>query len=55
LLRNNIDLTEEQKVKLEDILQYSKRLRLAYTLKEDFRTIFETCKTPEDGHEKLQA
>ena len=55
LLRNNIDLTEEQKVKLEDILKYSKRLRLAYTLKEDFRTIFETCKTPEDGHEKLQA
>ena len=41
LLRNNIDLTEEQKVKLEDILKYSKRLRLAYTLKEDFRTIFE--------------
>ena len=29
LLRNNIDLTEEQKVKLEDILRYSKRLRLA--------------------------
>jgi transposase len=31
LLKNNIDLTEEQKVKLEDILKYSKRLRLAYT------------------------
>lgn len=55
LLKNNIDLTEEQKIKLEDILNYSKRLRLAYTLKEDFRNIFETCKTPESGHEQLQA
>ena len=48
-------MTEEQKSKLEDILKYSKRLQLAYTLKEDFRTIFETCKTPEDGRERLQA
>jgi len=55
LLKNKIDLTEEQKVKLEDILKKSKRLRLAYNLKEDFRSIFETCKTPEEGHEQLQA
>lgn len=55
LLKNNIDLTEEQKVKLEDILKYSNRLRLAYRLKEDFRTIFETCQTPEAGREKMQA
>ncbi|MCY7331863.1 MAG: transposase, partial [Pseudanabaena sp. CAN_BIN31] len=33
----------------------SKRLRLAYNLEEDFRNIFETCKTPEEGHEQLQA
>lgn len=55
MLKNNIDLTEEQKIKLEDSLKYSSRLRLAYNLKEDFRTIFETCKAPEDGREKLQA
>ena len=55
LLKNNVDLTEEQKIKLEDILKCSKHLRLAYTLKEDFRTIFETCRTPKDGHEQLQA
>ena len=54
LLRNNIDLTEEEKVKLETVLKYSKRWRLAYTLKEDFRSIFETCKTPEDGQEQLK-
>lgn len=54
LLKNNIDLTEEEKVKLEDILKQSKRLRLAYKLKEDFRDIFETCQTPESGREKLK-
>jgi transposase len=55
LLKNKIDLTEEQKIKLEDILKKSKRFRLAYNLKEDFRNIFETCKTLEEGHEQLQA
>ena len=55
LLKNKVDLTEEQKVKLETILKRSKRLRLAYNLKEDFRDIFESCKTPEDGQEKLKA
>ncbi len=55
LLKNNIDLNEEQRNKLEDILKCSEHLRIAYNLKEDLRTIFETCKTPEDGREKLQA
>jgi transposase len=32
LLKNKVDLTEEQKVKLETILKRSKRLRLAYNL-----------------------
>lgn len=54
LLKNNIDLTEEEKVKLETILKCSDRLRLAYNLKEDFRNIFETCKNPEDGQKQLQ-
>jgi transposase len=55
LLRNNVDLTEEEKVKLETILKRSKRLRLAYNLKEDFRNIFETCKTPQEAQEQLKA
>ncbi|MEI6330506.1 MAG: transposase [Pseudanabaena sp. ELA645] len=29
--------------------------RQAYNLKEEFKNIFETCKTPEDGQEKLKA
>jgi transposase len=54
LLKNKVDLTEEEKVKLENVLKCSKRLRLAYNLKEDFRSIFETCKTPEEGQKQLK-
>jgi transposase len=55
ILKNNIDLTEEEKLKLETILKRSKRLGLAYKLKEDFRNIFETCKTPQEAQEQLKA
>lgn len=54
LLKNKVDLTEEEKVKLENILKRSKRLRLAYNLKKDFRNIFEICKTPEEGQKQLE-
>ena len=50
-----MDLTEEEKPKLETILKRSKSLRLAYNLKEDFRNIFETCKTPQEAQERLKA
>lgn len=53
LLKNGVDLTEEERVKLEAILNYSKRLKLAYALKEEFREIFETCSTVEEGREQL--
>ena len=52
LLKNGVDLTEEQKVKLADILdilKHSKRLKLAYELKEEFRDIFECSQTVEAG------
>ena len=49
LLRNGVDLTEEQKVKLADILKHLKRLKLAYELKEEFRDIFECSQTVEAG------
>ena len=32
LLKNGVDLTQEQKVKLADILNHSKRLKLAYEI-----------------------
>ncbi len=53
LLKNGVDLTEEQKVKLADILKHSKRLKLAYELKEEFRDIFERSQTVEAGQEQL--
>jgi transposase len=55
LLKNGVDLTEEQKVKLADILEHSKRLKLAYELKEEFRNIFERSQTVEAGKEQLLA
>lgn len=42
-------MTESERVKLEVILSSSQRLRLAYNFKEEFREIFETCKTVESG------
>jgi transposase len=55
LLKNGVDLTEEQQVKLADILKHSNRLKLAYELKEEFRDIFESSQTVEAGKEKLLA
>ena len=49
LLKNGVDLSEKQKVKLADILKHSKRLKLAYELKEEFRDIFECSQTVEAG------
>lgn len=53
LLKNRVDLTEEELSKLTRILQHSKRLKLAYELKEEFRDIFETCNTVEEGKKQL--
>jgi transposase len=45
---------ESERVKLETILSHShQRLQLAYELKEEFRKIFETCRTVEEGREQL--
>ena len=47
LLKNGVDLLESERVKLQGILRHSKRLTLAYELKEELREIFETCQTPQ--------
>lgn len=49
LLKNGVDLSEEEQIKLPSILKHSQRLKLAYELKEEFREIFETCTTVEEG------
>lgn len=53
LLKNGVDLTPEEQVKLAVILSQSGRLKLAYELKEEFRSIFEACHTVEAGKEQL--
>lgn len=53
LLKNNQDLTEDQQLRLTEILKHSQRLKLAYELKEEFRDIFETCQTVEEGKTKF--
>lgn len=49
LLKNGGDLSVEETLKLESILKHSKRLSLAYKFKEEFREIFESHITPEEG------
>ena len=53
LLKNGVDLTDSAQIKLAFILKHSQRLKLAYELKEEFREIFETCNTVEDGKSQL--
>jgi len=53
LLKNQVNLTDSEKIKLVPILRHSQRLKLAYELKEEFRDIFETCNTVEDGKSQL--
>lgn len=54
LLRNGQDLTPEEKAKLDQLLQRSKRLAKAYEWKEEFRAIYEQPLTVEEGKHQIQ-
>ena len=54
LLKNGEDLTEEQQTKLDEILRHSKRLRRAYEWKEEFREIYQTSTTVEEGKIRME-
>jgi transposase len=54
LLKNGVDLSREEKEKLEIILKCSNRLRLAYELKEEFRAIYQSNITIEKGKAKIE-
>lgn len=54
LLKNGIDLSDEENEKLELILKQSERLRTAYELKESFRAIYESELTVEEGKNKIE-
>jgi len=53
VLRNGVDLKEEERIKLATVLSQSKRIKLAYELKEEFRDIFESHHSVEEGKKLL--
>jgi len=55
LLKNNVDLRDDEREQLELIISQSKRLGLAYALKEEFRRIYETDQTPEMAKQQILA
>lgn len=55
LLKNRCDLTPEEKVKLQRILNASDELRTVYLLKEEFRTICDKIKDYEQAKRFLRA
>ena len=54
LLKNQANLTAEEKVRLEAILSQSACLGIAYEMKEEFREIYETSESVESGMKRLQ-
>ena len=54
LLKNQADLTIEQQFELEQVLNCSPCLRIAYELKEEFRAIYQTARTPQSGQRRFQ-
>lgn len=54
LLKNGQDLTPEQREKLDQVLQQSKRLEKAYRWKEEFRAIYEQSLTVEEGKRQFK-
>jgi len=54
LLRNGQDLMPEEKTKVEQLLQRSKRLEKAYRWKEEFRNIYEQSLTVEEGKHQIE-
>lgn len=53
LLKNQSDLNEAQRLQLELILNHSCCLSMAYELKEEFRQIYETARTPASGKRRF--
>jgi len=51
--KNEADLEDEEKEKLNRFFEYSPELKLAYYFRENLTTIFEMNLTKEEGKEKL--
>ncbi len=53
LLKNQSELENEEKLKLDLVLSQSSCLRIAYELKEEFREIYETSRGVKSGFRNL--
>lgn len=54
LLKNQVDLSEKELQQLEEVWQQSACLRIAYQMKEEFRSIYETSQTVASGLHRMQ-
>ena len=54
LFKNFEELTEEQKDQLASVLNQSEILKIAYELKSEFRSIYETSKTVKSGYNRFK-
>jgi transposase len=54
LLKNSSDLTQEEKAQLEQLLNQSVCLRIAYEMKEEFREIYQTNQTVKSGLNQMK-
>ena len=54
LLKNASDLNEEEQLDLNQLLNYSPCLSIAYELKEELRDIYETSITVKQGYRRLR-
>ena len=54
LMKNGEDLTQEEKGELQELLNYSPILSIAYELKEELRSIYESSSTVKMGRRKLK-
>ena len=54
LLKNSSTLTELEREQLEQLLNQSACLRIAYEMKEEFREIYETSQTVESGLNRMK-
>lgn len=54
LLKNNLDLSSEEKIDLENLLNQSACLRIAYELKEELRDIYETSTSLKMGLRRMK-
>ena len=53
VMRNGVDFKEEERIKLATVLSKYKRIKLVYELKQEFREIFESHNSVEEGKKSL--